>query len=712
MLEPHCKEHYLLLPLRRRPCYKVLILILSFLLLTYAQVNAQRRTFGPGMKVVNTDSLVTVVTKYGLKTKTGLRGFTHLVQANQYVANRVEFDSLRLLLKLGKELNDTFALSTASALLSKNLYIIKQRDSANYYAEQVIALSKGKPSHNLARAYTTKANLEYDWGNVTEALDYAVKAKDILEANNDLFHVANAYNMIGILYGYRGLKNEVISYYKRALRIYKNLDYIQGELRMYNNMADLYIRSKQYDSAKYLLDQALQIQKKLGPQNRHYGYSVLITYGELLLKLNKPAEALTLLKQGRAVVREAKQFSAELEIIYLMGECYGALGNLIKGRSLLDSALTTAKRDSMKLVVPIIMYKKAEWHEKFGSKDSAIFLLKLFNDLTEANRTANSIRTNEEFNQKYQLQDKDKTIALAEQEKKFLTLQLQQAEQLQILWIALLTLASIGLASGAYVVYTIRKQNNLLTKKNEQIEEAQGALQQANDTKDKLFALVAHDLRGPIGGLKNLPILIRAYQGGERVTDETLEHLADAIEKSVFPVYELMEALLIWAQANQNELSVELEQQSPTPTIEKVIEIYQPIADRKKISLQFENYIPKESLAVFDENSLFTILRNLVGNAIKFSPVETGLVTITLLQKEPHKIEISVQDNGTGIPAEILKHFNKPSRKNTRLGTAGEKGSGMGLLLVKELVALNKMSFNIDSQEGIGTKVSIEMVSV
>jgi len=229
-----------------------------------------------------------------------------------------------------------------------------------------------------------------------------------------------------------------------------------------------------------------------------------------------------------------------------------------------------------------------------------------------------------------------------------------------------------------------------------QIELQRDELLKSNATKDKLFSIIAHDLRSPIGNISKFLDLLVHYPDTLDNSDEIIR----TMDKTAKATYNLLENLLIWSRSQRNEIGYHPGLYPIDIYVNETKHLLQGMAINKNISIS--NNTNPEQTAWFDENLLRIIIRNLISNAIKFTNTN-GHVKINA-QIRNQFLEITVSDNGIGMDAETLKKMFKVDSHFTTFGTAAEKGQGLGLLLCKDLVEICKGQIWVESDVNIGSK--------
>jgi len=238
---------------------------------------------------------------------------------------------------------------------------------------------------------------------------------------------------------------------------------------------------------------------------------------------------------------------------------------------------------------------------------------------------------------------------------------------------------------------TDRKMVELLLKK--QAEE----LTELNATKDKFFSIIAHDLKNPFNTILGFTdVLLTNFK--EFDTHETLKYL-NIIDNSSKHAFLLLENLLLWARTQTGTIDFYPEVIELRDIIMDVIVLIANQANKKNISVS--SSLQDHCTVIADKNMIESILRNLLTNAIKFTP-NNGNIDVSTV-KENNQVEISIKDTGVGINKEDLEYIFRIDRKSTTLGTEKEKGTGLGLILCKEFVEKHGGKIWAESEFGGGS---------
>lgn len=240
--------------------------------------------------------------------------------------------------------------------------------------------------------------------------------------------------------------------------------------------------------------------------------------------------------------------------------------------------------------------------------------------------------------------------------------------------------------------------NEEVNRKNIEIEDQAQVLKESNTTKDKLFSIISHDLRGPVNQLREIFNLMEA---GYISDDEFKKVLVPDLRERVGYVASLTDNLLHWAKDQMEGIQVKPAAFNLTDVVQENVNLLTANATKKDVNLV--NAVTSRHEVFADKDMIRLVLRNLMSNAVKFTP-PGGKIEVSVDVDHQHAI-VSIQDTGIGLSAEETGMI---LRKDyfTRYGTAGEKGSGLGLMLCREFIEKNRGALTIESIPGEGSKFS------
>jgi len=250
----------------------------------------------------------------------------------------------------------------------------------------------------------------------------------------------------------------------------------------------------------------------------------------------------------------------------------------------------------------------------------------------------------------------------------------------------------------------LAQKSQALSKEKEIVEKRKHELEKLNANKDKFFSIIAHDLKNPFNTIIGLSELL-LYNLDQYPREKIGEFITQIYNYSTH-TYTLLDNLLQWARSQTHQMEVQPDFIDLEALISDNVNLLTNKAEEKKIDLQTD-LADQASQAYADENMISTVIRNLVSNAIKFTS-DHGLVKIHTYSR-PGEVILSVSDNGVGIPQEHLpKLFDLKTSYSTH-GTHSEKGTGLGLLLCKEFIQMNRGRIWVESEPGKGSTFSFSL---
>jgi signal transduction histidine kinase len=393
-------------------------------------------------------------------------------------------------------------------------------------------------------------------------------------------------------------------------------------------------------------------------------------------------------------------YKKSLDIIERMNY-YGDKSNVLINLSILNyrkqdysTALQCAKEahyySKMNGIIPYIFGSAKLIAFSFAALnmyDSAYSYHKLYADMRDSSHSAQ--KSQSIINMQKEFEDKKRT-------------QLSDYESTINLY-KLLFLSVIGLIAIFISLFLFKKQKELaknnvsLQEKNKIIELQKEELSNLNVNKDLLFSIIAHDLRNPVGAMQMIATMLKDNYN-DLSQDEKIEFIGYIIV-SVQSVNLLLENLLLWSRAQRNIINIHYEDTNPFDLVMIINEIFKPNITNK--NLLFENIIPRNLVIKTDENMFMTIMRNIISNAIKFSK-SGGTITINY-EKLDNKIKFCVTDTGIGMTSEEINNIFKPGKRNPRIGTNDEKGTGLGLLICQDFCKKLNGAIEVNSTLGVGS---------
>ncbi len=270
-------------------------------------------------------------------------------------------------------------------------------------------------------------------------------------------------------------------------------------------------------------------------------------------------------------------------------------------------------------------------------------------------------------------------------------------------FIVIATLAMSATSVG-FLLLLLEVNARTIVKKNTIIEKERQQLQNLNQTKNKFFSIIAHDLRGPLGSINSLLQLMAEQNNNKQ--DKNQHKTFQLLYQTSKNTFALLENLLTWARTHSGGINYNPINSDISLLVKNNLNLIQGAAANKKISVV--NNITESIICAFDIAMIDTVFRNLVNNAIKYTN-SYGTITISG-EKQDNFFKIKIKDTGTGMGQDMVnKLFRIDKRNISKPGTNGEKGTGLGLILCKEFVVKHGGEIQVESEPDKGSIFSFTL---
>ena len=248
----------------------------------------------------------------------------------------------------------------------------------------------------------------------------------------------------------------------------------------------------------------------------------------------------------------------------------------------------------------------------------------------------------------------------------------------------------------------LREKNMEIYDQNLEILKQKENLEDLNDLKDRLLMIISHDFRSPLHSLKGLIMLIN---DSDRITPEEFRTLIKGLKYKVDSTYDFLENLLVWSRSQMKGFKVKWARLDLSLLSHENMNLLQSIAEKKQITI--ENHVSPGHIVHADEDMIRLVIRNLMINAIKFTPVGGKIQCQSTL--EGMYVKFSVSDNGVGIDSDEAERLFNSVRTNHKKGTNLEQGTGLGLMLCKDFIEKNRGTLDVVSHLGKGSTFSFTL---
>ncbi|WP_314001811.1 tetratricopeptide repeat-containing sensor histidine kinase [Xanthocytophaga flava] len=628
-----------------------------------------------------------------------------LFSLSGHAQNKHLTDSLQAVLKTMPE--DTNKVEVLRLLF--NEYRYSDHEQARVIAQEELRLSlQLKYTLGEASAYRHLGISYAHKGKSVQAIEYYLKAIPLYERIHESFFVGACYNNIGSVYMDLKEWDKAQNNLFKAITIWKPLsDGPEGTCIALSNLGDIYLEQKQYKQALQMYEQSLEIAQQLKLTWLIAGTQTSI--GNVYIRQQEYTKATSYLTKALVIAEQNHSNSILTQIYYYQSEISLASNQLQNALDQAFKALSFTKKT-----------KSSRWQVKCYKQLAHIFTLQEnykqgvhFQDLyISLNDSLNNVQQAlqiEKLQYNYQLEKKDLINQSLLKDKK---LKEEEFDRNKTRRRFILGLLLIFIATTVFYRITYKRQkrmnqtmalqqqeieaqNEEIRSQNDQISIQREDLTKANAALNKLFSIIAHDLRAPFRSIEGTITLFEE----ELLDPQEMQIVVQKLGTQVHKSSELLDKLLLWSKSQLEGFQVNPKTFDLAEVIFRSTEILEIQANQKKISITTE--IESSLKGYADPDMIETIVRNLVSNAIKFCK-ENDTICIRAILKGSH-ISVSVHDTGQGIDEEVRKKILTPTSFYSTVGTSGEKGTGLGIHLCLEFLALNNGHLHIESIPGEGS---------
>ncbi|MBG8553261.1 ATP-binding protein [Hymenobacter guriensis] len=514
------------------------------------------------------------------------------------------------------------------------------------------------------------------------------------EANNP-DGIASTYSHLGALHYYR---NDTISAwrnFRRALQLLPEPG-VQPRTRVkvLSNSSDLLFETHQPGRARQLGEQAVQLAEPLHdmePAIKHH-----LNLGLLAVEQQQPATALRELSASVVLAHQYQRPGHEAAALLELSSLHFQQNNLPQALTEAQRALRLAQNWHDRERVLSAYDLLAEIYAAQGQYPTAYQWRMLYQDLNDSLNERRQLTTLAAWESRYNLRDNEQQIRQLTQHTQHQTTR----NRLLLLFLGVLTLALLG---AGLLYWQLRRSRQALVRNHLALREANLQVARLAAAKDRLYTIVAHDLRGPVTAFAGVAELIEFYH--RENNEEGLRSLPALVRQSAGGLNHLLDNLLHWAVMQSGELQPQLEPLEAGELLQECAAIYATLAHARHLTLTVE-LLPARLYTHADRNMLRTILRNLTGNALKFTPAG-GSVTLSA-RPEADRIVFQVHDTGTGMTATQVEQILTPSSL-PQPPAADRTGTGLGLALCRAFITRLRGTLRLVSVPGTGTTVQVRL---
>jgi len=684
----------------------------------------------------NADSLETRLDQTNGKERVHLLNELASIYRNSLPKKSLQYAEEALTI-IGKTNN----LDKAKALNSIASYysVISQYEKAleNFEAALKVAIENDHPEI-ISEIYNNIGIVYYKKTDYDNALQYYQKALQYCE--NDILGSTIKLMNIGQVYYYRGEYDIALEYYQRVLEISEQNSQQITIAHSLKEIGTIYYKWGKYDKARQNFQQALIIYQESG--NKKRTAIILNWLGMIYKRENNYQKAIEYQKRSLKIKREINNKVGIANSLNGLGISYKKLGDYTQALKYYQEALHIQKEINDEIGVAATISNIGRLYQILGNTDSALNMFFKSNNIArridykqvqinnynsiagtyrQTNKPAEALKYYEKymalkdsvFNEekhkqfaeietKYETEKKEKENQILKQQNELneLVISKQKVQRNSLIIISLIILISLILIyrefrSKTKAFLELKKAHEIINKQNHELE-------LLNKRRNKFFSIISHDMKNMLTSLQmGSQLLVDINELDEDESQMIAQEMKDSIEN----LYKFLENLLEWSRIQIESIRHQPEMINLSEIILDVLIILKRKAEQKNINIT--NEINENTFAFADKNMIYSVIQNLITNAIKFTNNSGNII---IEQKENDgNIEISISDDGVGIKKIYIPRLFLVDETISTNGTNEEKGTGLGLILCKEFIEKNGGNIQIESVINKGTSVSFTL---
>ncbi len=540
---------------------------------------------------------------------------------------------------------------------------------------------------------------------------YSQKYEEELKINR-VKEASRYLNEIAFLYWNHNYYREAADYYEQSLELNSTIDNENGIAMIHNNLGMLYADLGEYEKSLESFSKTLAARRA---NDEKYGIiSALINRSVVNNNLKDFDQSITDLLEALDIARGMNDMSQMKSVYGMLSESYEKKGDVDKSLQyfeLYKSFHEQLQRDKVEDIQQEL--EKESIERKLALAESQSKELELLKNQLELRQRDQTILEKDSINQSLyeDLSRAEIAIKLQENEARLKAQEAQIAKErteslenrqfFTIVIASILIISAIVIAVVLFILFRRTRENNIiLAEKNAAIEAQRLELEESNQLKNKLFSIVAHDLKSPITSLQGFMYIIDDFEQSPELK-EAFTHL----KLQLASVSNMLENLLKWSQSQMDKLVAKPQKTDVYQIVKENIELISPTALSKNVEVI--NKVPVKESAYADPQMVQIVLRNLIQNGVKFTK-PGGKVEVTT-QGENGTLDIKVKDSGIGMSNSKIAELFSLQNANPSMGTNQEPGTGLGLYLCSELLKKNDGKIIVESEPDKGSTFTVSL---
>jgi signal transduction histidine kinase len=627
-----------------------------------------------------------------------------LFSVNQLLAFQGKEDSLKNILP---ETQGKYRLGILNEL-GTELREISGREAMIYSLEADSLATKLGDLSARSRALENMGWIYYRRGDFKKAFDYSKNAYLLADSVGNQIQAARVLNNLGALYYEQHNYSKSIDQFKKAYELSENSKDLATQIRSLNNVAYNYSKLRELDSALFFASKAIQINIQAGsPYLTIFSNRVI---GDVYFERGQLDSAEAFFSRSMEMAKKQRIKSSQASLTHRLGNTFFLQGKLKESKEVLLEGIEISKENNFLDELAKCNRYLAQVYEKEKNLAMAYYHQSLSIALNDSlvNQTNRDRLALLQGMFQDNLEKSELDLLKAQNENQAYRLETSRKYTFVFGIVAFL------IAAMAVRMYFLNKhvkvknadleyQKRKIESQNYELEVKSRQLQVINETKNKVFSIIGHDLRGPVGQLRSV---LSLFLSGDLEREE-FDALLKVLKKDIDSVDFTLNNTLKWSMTQMEGFQVVPQVFSFKEVVDSSLKLLDPFFKEKNLTLF--NTMHEQMEVYADPDSIEVVVRNILNNAVKYSNVGDSVTIFS--ESDQNWLYWYVLDQGVGMSEDQIKNILGDSYSITKSnpGTRKEKGSGLGLQLSKELVRMNGGEISVESHLGDGTKFCLKI---
>ncbi len=545
-------------------------------------------------------------------------------------------------------------------------------------------------------------------GSYPKALEYYLASEKLISQVHNRVELATTYNHLGNIYHLLKDYDKAVDFHSKALEQRKALGYMEGVAKSLNNLGEVLVDKREPDSAMSCFQESYAICKELN--YRKGMIKAIQNEGEVNLQRKQVETAIENFRIALHLSEENNYHKGSVKALYLLAQIYAEKGDEERTEQYAERGHAISTEHGIRSSQRSFCLLLSELYENKQHFKQALAYYKEYKEIDSelVNLESNKRIAELENNYEISLKVRENEVLRRGNEIKTLQIKRKNATISSVLAIVFLLILLVIIVYGRYrQKQTVNKELQLLNEEvltqKQEADVLNRKLNESIQQQVKLFSIISHELRNPLWWFRNLIQMLTAKI--DTLDKDMISRSLHSLNESATNTFHLMDNLLHWSRSQLGNIQIKKEDLSVDQLINENVRLVHQFAEYKLITLKSKT--KKDYTVYADKNMVQSILRNLIANAIKYTPAH-GEIRIQTA-KEGNYVAITVVDTGVGMDDKTLQNLFSNRDKVISQGISNETGYGLGLILCKEFVELNGGKLYVESRPERGSSFTFTL---